>query len=193
MRCWGASRKSLLCVFLLPREQGVQRGTSERSAKRTSGCVRCRPSAPRLQAVPPVHVGDRGADLFPFFQACQQTQTQFLVRAAQNRRVQGQDAAISTLLTQVRSWPGQASRPFEVPARHGRTGRATHLQLACGPMTRLPPRQEPRAGKEPVAVWVIRVWEEQAKAAEELLEWVLVTSVPTTTLEQGWERVEWYR
>src|SRR6266550_2029758 len=27
-----------------------------------------------------VHVGDRGADMFPFFQACQATQTHFLVR-----------------------------------------------------------------------------------------------------------------
>src|SRR5215469_6111959 len=62
-----------------------------------------------------VHVGDRGADMVPFFQTCQQRQTQFLVRAAQNRRVQGQDAAIGHSLTQVRSWPSQASRPFEVP------------------------------------------------------------------------------
>jgi hypothetical protein len=119
-----------------------------------------------------IHVGDRGADMFPFFQACQQMQTSFLVRAAQNRRVQGQDDVIGHSLTQARSWPSQASRPFEVPARHGRTGRATHLQLAWGPMTLLPPRQEPRAGKEPVVVWVIRVWEEQAPAGEEPLEWV---------------------
>src|ERR1700693_841761 len=35
-----------------------------------------------------VHVGDRGADMFPFFQACRSTQTHFLVRAAQNRRVE---------------------------------------------------------------------------------------------------------
>ena len=28
---------------------------------------------------------------------------------------------------------------------------------------------------------------------EEPLEWILATSVPTTTLEQAWERVEWYR
>ena len=31
-----------------------------------------------------VHVGDRGADMFPFFQACQATQTHFLVRAFEN-------------------------------------------------------------------------------------------------------------
>jgi hypothetical protein len=140
-----------------------------------------------------VHVGDRGADMFPFFQACQATQTQFLVRAAQNRRVQEREEEITYSLTQARAFPSQASRPFEVPARHGHPGRSTHLQLAFGPMTLLPPRQEPRASKEPLTVWVIRVWEEQAQAGEEPLEWLLLTSVPTTTLEQAWERVDWYR
>jgi hypothetical protein len=140
-----------------------------------------------------VHVGDRGADMFPFFQACQQTQTHFVVRAAQNRRVQGQDTAIGYSLSQARSWPSQASRPFELPSRHGHPGRATHLQLACGPMTLLPPRWEPRAGKEPMTMWVIRVWEEQAPDGEKPLEWLLLTSVPTNTLEEGWERVDWYR
>jgi hypothetical protein len=35
-----------------------------------------------------VHVGDPRADMFPFFQACQATQTQFLVRAGKSRRVE---------------------------------------------------------------------------------------------------------
>jgi hypothetical protein len=131
--------------------------------------------------------------MFPFFQACQATQTHFLVRAAQNRRVQESEDEISYSLTQARSWPSQASRPFEVPARHGRQARSTQLQLAFGQMTLLPPRHEPRAGKDPVTMWVIRVWEEQARDAEEPLEWILLTSVPTITLEQAWERVEWYQ
>ena len=42
-------------------------------------------------------------------------------------------------------------------------------------------------------MWVIRVWEEQARDAEEPLEWVRLSSVPTMTLEQAWERVDWYR
>jgi hypothetical protein len=140
-----------------------------------------------------VHVGDRGADMFPFFQACRATQTHFLVRAGKSRRVQQSEEEISYSLTQVRSWPSQASRPFEVPARHGRQGRSTQLQLAFGPLTLLPPRHEPRASKDPLTVWVIRVWEEQAPEGEEPLEWVLLTSVPTTTLEQAWERVDWYQ
>ncbi|HEY6285721.1 MAG TPA: hypothetical protein VIX20_08675 [Ktedonobacteraceae bacterium] len=36
-----------------------------------------------------------------------------------------------------------------------------------------------------MTVWVIRVWEEQARDAEEPLEWIVVTSVPTTTLGQA--------
>ncbi|GHO57673.1 hypothetical protein [Ktedonobacter robiniae] len=44
-----------------------------------------------------------------------------------------------------------------------------------------------------MTVWVIRVWEELAPKGEKPLEWVLLTSVPTTTLEQAWERVDWYR
>src|SRR5205085_9799097 len=77
-----------------------------------------------------VHVGDRGADMFPFFQACQATQTHFLVRAAQNRRGQESEEAITYSLRRARSWSRQASRPFEVPARHGHQARSTHLQLA---------------------------------------------------------------
>ena len=140
-----------------------------------------------------VHVGDRGADMFPFFQACQTTKTHFLVRAAQNRRVQQDEEEITYSLMRARSWPSQASRPFEVPARHGHQARSTQLQLAFGQMTLLPPRNEPRAGKEPVTVWVMRVWEEQAPQGEEPLEWILLTSVPTTTREEAWERVDWYR
>lgn len=45
-----------------------------------------------------VHVGDRAADLFPFFQACQATQTQFLVRAFENRRIDPEEKLRNTCL-----------------------------------------------------------------------------------------------
>ena len=67
-----------------------------------------------------VHVGDRGADLFDFFHACQATQTHFLVRVAQNRRTQNDEQEVGYLLDQARAWPSQQRRPFEVPASHGR-------------------------------------------------------------------------
>jgi hypothetical protein len=139
-----------------------------------------------------VHAPDRGADMFPFFQACRATQTHFLVRAGKPRRVQESEEEITYELPQARSWPSQANRVLELPARHGHQKRSAQLQLAFGQMTILPPRHEPRASKEPLTVWVIRVWEEQAPEGEEPLEWLLLTSVPTTTLEHAWERVDWY-
>jgi hypothetical protein len=58
-----------------------------------------------------VHVGDRGADMFPFFQACQATQTHFLVRAGKSRRVQVCEEEITYSLDRARAFPSQASRP----------------------------------------------------------------------------------
>jgi len=139
-----------------------------------------------------VHMGDRGADLFPFFQACQATQTHFLVRAFENRRIAPEERPQRHLLDEVRTWPATASRPFQVSASHGRTARSTQVQLAFGPVTLLPPRFEKRYGTASLVGWAIRVWEEQPPAGEEPLEWILLTSVPTTTLEHAWERVGWY-
>ncbi len=146
-----------------------------------------------------VHVGDRGADMFPFFQACHSTQTHFLVRAAQNRRslilaplpedasrmtrVQESEEEITYSLTQARTFASQASRELELPARHGHLGRVAYLHVSFGQMTLLPPRNDSRSCKDPMTVWVIRVWEEKAPEGEVPLEWVLLTSVPTTTLE----------
>jgi hypothetical protein len=114
------------------------------------------------------------------------TKTHFLVRAGKSRRVQQDEEEITSSLMRARAFPSQASRPFEGRARHGHQACSTQLQLAFGQMTLLPPRHEPRAGKDPVTVWIIRVWEEQARDAEEPLEWMKFPSVPTTTLEQTW-------
>lgn len=140
-----------------------------------------------------VHVGDRGADRLPFFRACLRQETHFVVRAAQNRRIQAEEHAIGHLLDRVRAWPSQGQRPFDVPASHGRQARQTTLQISCGPATLLPPWNDPRGSIEPLPIWVVRVWEGDPPAGEEALEWILLTSLPTETCEQAWLRVDWYR
>src|SRR6266702_2700133 len=184
------SREVLGCMaqepfVRIPAPDGEQRHQRLKREERESDVWICQMHAIGTPAAGSmwVHVGDRGADMFPFFQACQ---------AAQNRRVQESEDEINYSLMRARSWPSQASRPFEVPARHGRQARSTQLQLSFGQMTLLPPRHDPRESREPLTGWVVRVWEEQAPAGEEPLEWILLTSVPTTTLAQAWERVDWY-
>jgi hypothetical protein len=140
-----------------------------------------------------VHVGDRGADMFPFFRACLLTQTHFVVRAAQNRRVEAKEEEIDHLLDQVRAWPSQDQHPFEVPTSHGRPGRETRLDSSFGQVSILPPWNDPRGSKEPLTLWVVRVWELEPPEGEEPLEWILLTSVQVNSSEQAWQRVDWYR
>jgi hypothetical protein len=54
-------------------------------------------------------MGDRGADLFPLFQACHLTRTSFLARATQNRRVlvRGKAIGYSALPGLFLAQPGQ--------------------------------------------------------------------------------------
>jgi Transposase DNA-binding len=72
-----------------------------------------------------VHVGDRGADMFDFFRACQATQAHFLVRGLQNRRAQEEGGQETHLMDEIRSRSSQDAHPLEVPASHGRSARST--------------------------------------------------------------------
>jgi hypothetical protein len=166
----------------------------QRTERETDGWMR---QVPRLGTFPAgttlVHVGDRGAEMFPFFEACRATQTHFLLRAVEKRRLQPEEGPQTYLLERVRAWPAQASRPFQVPASPGRTAGSTVVQLAFGTVTVVPPRFEKRCSQEPLDRWAIRVWEEQTPAGEESWEGIVLTSVPTTVLDQAWERVGCYK
>ena len=64
-----------------------------------------------------VHVGDRGADMFPFFQACQHDADALSGASRPESTREVSEEEISYSLTQARAFPSQASRPFEVPAQ----------------------------------------------------------------------------
>jgi hypothetical protein len=144
-----------------------------------------------------VHVGDRGSDAYTFFAACRAQGSHVLLRACQDRRILTPDGALDHLCTYARALPVQATRPFEVPARPktsrhpARTTRTTTMALSWSAITVEPPfhtRQQ-----APLSAWLVRTWEPDPPADEPApLEWILLTTVPTTTAEAAWERVDWY-
>jgi hypothetical protein len=80
--------------------------------------------------------------------------------------------------------------------RAGREGREAKLAISMQAVTLLAPKQM-RPAQPPLPVWIIRVWEPEpppdAQGKEQQpIEWVLVTSVPTDTVEEAWERRDWY-
>ena len=145
-----------------------------------------------------VHVGDRGSDGFTFFAACRAQGTQVLLRVAQDRRMTTAAGDLDHVCTYARTRPPQATRSCAVPARPrtskhpARTARTTTLALSWAAITVEPPFHTRK--QAPLAAWLVRVWEPDPPPAEQEapLEWILLTTVPTTTVADAWERVDWY-
>jgi hypothetical protein len=162
-----------------------------------------------------IHVGDRYSDMFPFLSLCQQQHCDFVVRAAQDRcvdlLVEQADAPVPTrshhtrrpeqpcepralhLFEVVGGWAAQGKRDLQLEATKQSKARVAHVLISYGSLRLLPPRSPQRADRHPLVVWVVRVWEPEPPEGVEALEWVLLSSVPTESVEQAWERVDWYR
>jgi len=139
-----------------------------------------------------VHVGDRYSDIFEFMETCLQNHTHFLVRAAQDRRVESDnDERLNHLFAFARSLPAQGEKTIDIPARDKRPARKARLALSFGPIRVKPPVHSPH--KAPLDIWVVRCWElDPPPEVKEPLEWILLTLVPTLTLADAEERLEWY-
>jgi hypothetical protein len=142
-----------------------------------------------------VDVGDRGADIYEAMAASQAQGHDFLFRVTQNRQVWATPGREE--LTNLRDYAcGLASqgRDFvDIPGRGGRAARQAEVELAAAPVwIPAPSGTLQRAAQPVVAAWVVRIWEAHPPAGVEGLEWILITSAPTPTLEQLRERRDWY-
>jgi len=138
-----------------------------------------------------VHVGDRGSDLFPFLRACREQRCHFLIRAYENRKIRTPEGITGYLMDFARQLPAQEERCQHLKAGHGHPARDAQVKIAYSPVA-IASYWLDRKGP-PLEAWIIRVWEETPpEGVEEPLDWYLLTSVPTETVEQAWERVEWY-
>jgi hypothetical protein len=129
--------------------------------------------------------------------ACRAQGADVLVRVVQDRCITAAGGGADHLLTHARGLPARAERGLDLPPRRARgqrparPGRATRVAVAWAPVTVRPPADGPR--QEPLAGWVVRAWEPDPPPDEpEPVEWVLLTSVPTETVADAWERVDWY-
>lgn len=81
---------------------------------------------------------------------------------------------------------------MNLPAEHARQARTVRLAISSGRLRLIAPNNQEH--KRPaLSIWVVRVWELEPPEGVTPVEWVLLTSVPTNTIEDAWERVGWYR
>ena len=139
-----------------------------------------------------VHVADRESDIFPFFQSVRASGVDFCVRLVQNRRLaEWTEDAPRYLLDAARQVPAMGQRMLDLPAKPGQATRTAHLSVSWQPVTLRSPRNTP--GMDTLLpAWVVRTWEPEPPPDTPAVEWLLLTSVPVTCLEDALERIDWY-
>jgi hypothetical protein len=143
-----------------------------------------------------VHVADRGADTFEFLARRWGPGEGFVLRSKTDRVIRrGHDpeGPKDYLHTYARTLPLHGRRPVVVSARPGQPERQAVVAVAFAAVLVCPPHV--RRGlyeKRPLPLWVVRVAEVEPPPGVKPLEWVLLTDRPVATLEDAWERVNWY-
>lgn len=148
-----------------------------------------------------VDVCDRGADTFEFLDDEVRRNRQFVIRSNYNRSIfvghsddPGQEPQSGLLQDYIRTQEAIAGRLISVPAGKGRKARRAKCLISVAPVRiRRPHVKRGNYGNKPIAVWVVRVWEIDAPAdVEEPLEWILLTNIPTLSVEDAVERIHTY-
>jgi len=162
-----------------------------------------------------VHVGDSESDCWEAIAACRQQGSGFALRACQNRCARlghdllehdllGHDPATesqaqSTLFDLLAREPALGNKKLWLRGRKDRQARWAQLAVSATAVTLLAPKnwsESPhRKGTprpEPIGCWAVRVYEINAPADEEPIEWVILTDEPVKDLASAWKVVFWY-
>jgi hypothetical protein len=90
-----------------------------------------------------IYVGDRGSDIYTFWQTCEDLGYDFVVRLAQDRRVlldeepESEDPEVQHLKTLARSLPEHSGQVLHIPSKRQRPARDAFLKIR-GPRSAYP-------------------------------------------------------
>jgi hypothetical protein len=144
---------------------------------------------PRCPTTQLVSVCDREGDIYDLFTRDRPEGVDWLVRAAWNRHV---DHPERYLWESMQHAPVLGTTSLRIPGRGKQAERVANMTVRSAPLRVHAPRGRHHQG--PDNVDVVAVWAIEASPPEgiEPVEWMLLTSVPTHTLEQALERLSWY-
>lgn len=136
-----------------------------------------------------VSVGDREADLYELFReaAAQPKGPKLLIRAEHNRQVQHEQARLWDVL---HAQPVAGMQLLEVARQGTRVARQARLSIRFAAVSLAAPIGFKEAPAIPV--WAVLATENEAPAGVKPLEWLLLTTVPVTSVEQASEKLMWY-
>jgi hypothetical protein len=136
-----------------------------------------------------VSVADREADIYElFYEACQDREgPKVLIRAERTRNRQ---------VEQEHLWEKMAAEPLagmlevHVPAKAGRPARVAKLEVRFTQVVLTPPKD---SKLPPVEVWAVYAREVgHGSQVKQPIDWMLLTTVPTSDFKAACERLCWY-
>ncbi|MFH0903350.1 MAG: IS4 family transposase, partial [Pseudomonadota bacterium] len=149
-----------------------------------------------------VSTGDREADIHAFFvEAVKESSgPKVLVRAnrACQRKVrvvneagEAKEESYDYLWDRLGSEPCAGTITIRIPRQGARPARDATLEIRFAKVQIRPPRDQRRLG--PVDVWAVNAKEtDYAASVKEPVDWMILTTVPTSTFEEACERIGWY-
>lgn len=177
------------------KKEGVKakRERKSRESRLWSQAVEALETPPEVKVI---DVADRGADIFEFLATEKRLGRHCLVRAQHNRSIRvGHDGAgeRTRLYEHLRSLPAVGTKTRTVFDRNAKREREVKLSVSFAAVELQPPHVKKGIyEKKPLAVWCIRVFEENPPKGQKGLEWFLLTFEPVTTQEIAWEQCSWY-
>jgi hypothetical protein len=155
-------------------------------------------------AMHPIHVMDRAGDSYELLAHLLAHDDRFVVRLRHDRQVETADGGgtLSTVAPrealaerQVTLAPRPTgNRPQQARAKHpARAGRVATLRFAARPLAVQRPQGWPRTLPAHLDVHVVYVWEVDAPAGEEPVEWRLITREPIDSVDEVLRIVDIYR
>ncbi|HUL87942.1 MAG TPA: IS4 family transposase [Pseudolabrys sp.] len=135
-----------------------------------------------------VAVGDRESDLYELFSTERPEGVDWLIRASVNRCASHPEGY---LWQSVLATSPLGHTDLLVPARGNQPQRTARLTLRCKTVRLQPPKARARYLPE-TDVFAVHAIEDSPPPDIEPLEWMLLSSVPTASLEDVLERLSWY-
>ena len=136
-----------------------------------------------------VGVCDRESDLYDVFVTERATGVDWLVRAAWNRRVNHDE---KYLWEAMQAAPLLGITSLRLPGRGAQPERMAQMELRCAPILIRKPNHSKLKGLAEIEVHAVWAIEAAPPEGQDPVEWMLITSVPTTTMDEAIERLAWY-
>lgn len=136
-----------------------------------------------------VSVGDREADIYDLFLLAQTLTQDVLVRGTWDRRVAHPE---EHLWAYLEAQPPAGAVTITTPRHEQTLSRTATLTVRCTSVTLRPPKKRRDEHLAPLTLWAVLAQEDNPPPDVPAIHWLLLTTVPTTGLEQAAERIQWY-